>query len=54
MWQAPFEWGARNLEHFAQHGVDPGEAEGALDHDPLMLRRGRAFIVAGPPGKWAA
>jgi uncharacterized DUF497 family protein len=33
-----FEWDEQNLDHIAQHWVDPDEAEAVFDHNPLVLR----------------
>ncbi len=38
MRNARFEWDELNLDHIAQHNVDPDEAEAVLDNSPLFLR----------------
>jgi uncharacterized protein len=35
-----FWWDEHNIEHIANHGVEPFEAEAVLDDDPLILRAG--------------
>ncbi len=32
-----FDWDEANIQHIARHGVDPAEAEQALDSDPVDL-----------------
>ena len=38
MASAVFEWDDENVEHIAQHHVEPDEAEAVFDNKPLILR----------------
>lgn len=33
-----FEWDEENIDHIAQHHVEPDEAEAVFDNRPLILR----------------
>ena len=35
-----FWWDEQNIEHIANHGVEPFEAEEVIDDNPLILRAG--------------
>lgn len=43
---ASFEWDQRNIDHLADHEVEPDEAEAVLDNDPLILRTGDGKYLA--------
>jgi len=36
-----FWWDDLNIEHIADHGVEPYEAEEVMDNKPLILRAGK-------------
>jgi hypothetical protein len=35
-----FWWDEMNIEHIADHGVEPYEAEEVIDDDPFIVRAG--------------
>jgi uncharacterized protein len=41
-----FWWDAQNIEHIANHGVEPFEAEEVIDDEPLVLRAGGDWYAA--------
>lgn len=46
MKQYRFWWDEINIEHIANHGVEPYEAEELLDDEPLILRAGEGKYAA--------
>lgn len=46
MKQFRFWWDELNIDHIADHGVEPYEAEEVLDDDPLILRAGKGKYAA--------
>jgi len=44
--QRYFWWDETNIDHIADHGVEPYEAEEALDNRPLILRAGEGKHIA--------
>ncbi len=46
MSQYRFWWDDNNIEHIANHGVEPYEAEAVIDDDPVILKAGRGKYVA--------
>ncbi|MEM7114910.1 MAG: BrnT family toxin [Chloroflexota bacterium] len=41
-----FWWDEDNIEHIANHGVEPYEAEEVIDDSPLILRAGKDRYAA--------
>lgn len=41
-----FWWDELNIEHIADHGVEPYEAEEVIDDDPLVVRAGKDRYAA--------
>mgnify|MGYP001194436755 FL=1 len=41
-----FWWDERNIDHIAEHGVEPYEAEEVIDNKPLILRAGEGKYLA--------
>lgn len=41
-----FWWDELNIEHVADHGVEPYEAEEVIDDDPLVVRAGKDRYAA--------
>ncbi len=41
-----FWWDDLNIEHIADHGVEPYEAEEVMDNKPLILRAGKDKYLA--------
>ena len=41
-----FWWDELNIEHIANHGVEPYEAEETIDNDPLVRKAGRDRYAA--------
>jgi len=46
MKQYRFWWDEINIEHIADHGVEPYETEEAIDDDPLVLNAGQGKYAA--------
>lgn len=46
MAQFHFWWDEENVEHIADHGVEPFEAEEVIDDDPLILKAGKERYTA--------
>jgi len=44
--QYRFWWDENNIEHIANHGVEPYEAEEVIDDDPLIVKAGGGKYVA--------
>lgn len=44
--QSYFWWEELNIEHIAEHGVEPYEAEEVIDNNPLILRAGEGKYLA--------
>ena len=44
--QRHFWWDEINIEHIAEHGVEPFEAEEAIDNRPSILRAGGDKYIA--------
>lgn len=48
MASAVFKWDDENVEHIAQHHVEPDEAETVFDNRPLILRtQGGKYVAYG-------
>ncbi len=41
MKQYHFWWDENNIEHIANHGIEPYEAEEVIDDDPRILKAGK-------------
>ncbi len=41
-----FWWDELNIEHIADHGVEPYEAEEVIDDDPFIVRAGKDRYAA--------
>jgi uncharacterized DUF497 family protein len=41
-----FWWDEENIEHIANHGVEPGEAEAAIENASLLRKTGRGKYIA--------
>jgi len=41
-----FWWDEENIEHIANHGVEPAEAEAVIDHAKLIRKAGRGKYIA--------
>ncbi len=41
-----FWWDNQNIEHIADHGVEPAEAEAVLDNAKLIRKAGRGKYIA--------
>ena len=41
-----FWWDAENIEHIADHGIEPFEAEEVIDDDPLLVKAGKDRYAA--------
>ena len=41
-----FWWDDHNIEHIANHGVEPYEAEEVIDDDPFIAKAGQGKYVA--------
>ena len=46
MTQYRFWWDEKNIEHIANHGVEPYEAEEVIDDTPYILQAGRGKYAA--------
>lgn len=46
MSQYRFWWDENNIEHIANHGVEPYEAEEVIDDDPFITKSGKDRYVA--------
>ena len=46
MEQYQFWWDERNIEHIADHGVEPYETEEVIDDSPLVLKAGQGKYAA--------
>ncbi len=46
MEQYRFWWDERNIEHIANHGVEPYETEEVIDDSPLTLKAGEGKYAA--------
>lgn len=46
MAQWHFWWDELNIEHIAEHGVEPYEAEEVIDNTPLVLRASEGKFLA--------
>ncbi|GAB4421053.1 MAG: BrnT family toxin [Anaerolineae bacterium] len=46
MSQYRFWWDETNIEHIANHGVEPYEAEEVIDDDPFITKVGEGKYVA--------
>jgi uncharacterized DUF497 family protein len=46
MKQYHFWWDESNIEHIANHGVEPYEAEEVIDDDPRILKAGKDRFAA--------
>jgi uncharacterized DUF497 family protein len=46
MSQYSFWWDETNIEHIANHGVEPYEAEEVIDDDPFIAKAGKEKYVA--------
>jgi uncharacterized DUF497 family protein len=44
--QRYFWWDEINIEHIADHGIEPFEAEEAVDNRPLIMRAGEGKYIA--------
>ncbi|MFN8443296.1 MAG: BrnT family toxin [Caldilineaceae bacterium] len=41
-----FWWDEENIEHIANHGVEPAEAEAAIENASLLRKVGRGKLIA--------
>jgi uncharacterized DUF497 family protein len=41
-----FWWDENNIEHIANHGVEPYEAEEVIDDDPFIAKAGKDRYIA--------
>ena len=42
-----FWWDENNIEHIANHGVEPYEAEEVIDDDPFIVKAGGKYLAYG-------